>query len=69
VNDTTVGLAGDETYEVGGVRMARPFKILYYSIEQLGWDGGPRPPHLRPSITRPWPDAVDTQPETYVGPA
>jgi hypothetical protein len=28
VNDTTVGLAGEvETYEVGGVRMARPFKI------------------------------------------
>jgi catechol 2,3-dioxygenase-like lactoylglutathione lyase family enzyme len=42
---------------------------LYCSIEQLGWDGRPRPPHLRPSITRPWPDALDTQPETYVGPA
>jgi hypothetical protein len=35
----------------------------------LGWDGRPRPPHLRPSITRLWPDAVDTQPESYVGPA
>jgi catechol 2,3-dioxygenase-like lactoylglutathione lyase family enzyme len=42
---------------------------LYYSIEQLGWDGRPRPTHLRLSITQPWPDAVDAQTDTYVGPA
>jgi hypothetical protein len=42
---------------------------LYYRIEQLGWDGRPRPAHLRPSITQPWPDAVDAQPDTYVGQA
>ena len=42
---------------------------LYYSIEQLGWDGRPRPADLRPSITTPWPDAVDAQTDTYVGPA
>jgi catechol 2,3-dioxygenase-like lactoylglutathione lyase family enzyme len=42
---------------------------LYYCIEQLGWDGRPRPAHLRPSVTRPWPDAVDAQTDAYVGPA
>jgi hypothetical protein len=42
---------------------------LYYFIEQLGWEGPPRPTHLRPSVTQPWPDAVDAQPDTYVGPA
>ena len=42
---------------------------LYYSMEQLGWDGRPRPGHVRPSITKPWPDAVDAQADTYVGPA
>ena len=42
---------------------------LYYAIEQLGWDGRPRPADLRPSITTPWPDAVDAQTDTYVGPA
>jgi catechol 2,3-dioxygenase-like lactoylglutathione lyase family enzyme len=43
--------------------------LLYFSIEQLGWDGRPRPVHLRPSITKPWPDCVDAQADTYVGPA
>lgn len=42
---------------------------LYFSMEQLGWDGHPRPVHLRPSVTQPWPDAIDAQPDTYVGPA
>jgi catechol 2,3-dioxygenase-like lactoylglutathione lyase family enzyme len=42
---------------------------LYYSMEQLGWDGRPRPAHLRPSIAKPWPNAVDAQPDTYMGPA
>ncbi len=42
---------------------------LYYSMEQLGWDGRPRPGHLRLSITRPWPDTVDAQADTYVGSA
>jgi len=42
---------------------------LYYSIEQVGWDGRPRPADQRPSITTPWPDAVDAQTDTYVGPA
>jgi catechol 2,3-dioxygenase-like lactoylglutathione lyase family enzyme len=42
---------------------------LYYSIEQVGWDGRPRPADQRPSITTPWPDAVDAQTDTYAGPA
>jgi catechol-2,3-dioxygenase len=42
---------------------------LYYFIERLGWDGRPRPAHLRPSITTPWPDAVEARTDTYVGPA
>jgi hypothetical protein len=42
---------------------------LYYSIEQVGWEGRPRPADQRPSITTPWPDAVDAQTDTYVGPA
>jgi hypothetical protein len=42
---------------------------LYYFIEQLGWEGPPSPTHLRPSVTQPWPDAVDAQPDTYIGPA
>jgi catechol 2,3-dioxygenase-like lactoylglutathione lyase family enzyme len=42
---------------------------LYYFIEQLGWDGRPRPADLRPSMTTPWPDAVEARTDTYVGPA
>jgi catechol 2,3-dioxygenase-like lactoylglutathione lyase family enzyme len=42
---------------------------LYYSIEQIGWDGRPRPADRRLSVTTPWPDAVDAQTDTYVGPA
>jgi catechol 2,3-dioxygenase-like lactoylglutathione lyase family enzyme len=42
---------------------------LYYRIEQVGWDGRPRPTHLRPVVTRPWPDTVDAQTDTYVGSA
>jgi catechol 2,3-dioxygenase-like lactoylglutathione lyase family enzyme len=42
---------------------------LYFSIEQLGWDGRPRPAHRRPTVTKPWPDTVDEQTDTYVGQA
>jgi len=42
---------------------------LCYCIGQLGWDGRPRPAHLRSPVTQPWPDAVDAQADTYVGPA
>ena len=40
---------------------------LYYFIEQLGWDGRPRPAHLRPSVTQLWPNAVDAHTDTYAG--
>jgi hypothetical protein len=66
MSDTTIEQPGEvETYEVGGVRMPRPFKIRRFG--HFGWDGRPRPADLRPSITQPWPHAVDTQPDTYVG--
>jgi catechol 2,3-dioxygenase-like lactoylglutathione lyase family enzyme len=42
---------------------------LYYHMEQLGWDGRPRPADQRPTVTQPWPPSVDTQPDTYVGQA
>lgn len=45
---------------------------LYYAMEQIGWDGRPRPAHLRTEPTTPWPDAVVSddayQGETYQGP-
>jgi hypothetical protein len=31
--------------------------------------GRPRPAQLRPEIAHPWPDAVDTQTDTYLGQA
>jgi catechol 2,3-dioxygenase-like lactoylglutathione lyase family enzyme len=40
---------------------------LYYSIEQLGWDGHPRSPQQRPTITKPWPDTLDAQADTHAG--
>lgn len=41
---------------------------LYFAMEQIGWDGKPRPPELRPN--RPfadWPERLDDQPDTYAG--
>ncbi|PXX03268.1 catechol 2,3-dioxygenase-like lactoylglutathione lyase family enzyme [Mycolicibacterium moriokaense] len=40
---------------------------LYYSMEQVGWDGRPRPASQRPTITTPWPDSVDAQSDSYIG--
>jgi catechol 2,3-dioxygenase-like lactoylglutathione lyase family enzyme len=42
---------------------------LYYCMEQVGWDGRPRPADQRPTITTQWPDCVDAQPDSYTGPA
>jgi len=41
---------------------------LYYYMEQVGWDGRPRPASLRPRIdnTR-WPDSVPAASDTYLG--
>jgi|SRR5271166_3943103 len=38
---------------------------LYYYIEQIGWDGRPRPAELRPSVAGPWPDVIDAHSDTY----
>jgi catechol 2,3-dioxygenase-like lactoylglutathione lyase family enzyme len=42
---------------------------LYYCMEQVGWEGRPRPAELRPRISAPWPDSVDAQSDSYAGPA
>jgi catechol 2,3-dioxygenase-like lactoylglutathione lyase family enzyme len=41
---------------------------LYYYMEQIGWDGKPRPAHLRPKVdnTR-WPESVPAASDTFNG--
>jgi catechol 2,3-dioxygenase-like lactoylglutathione lyase family enzyme len=45
---------------------------LYYGMEQIGWDGRPRPADLRPQALDPWPDVIASDQaylgETYLGP-
>jgi catechol 2,3-dioxygenase-like lactoylglutathione lyase family enzyme len=38
---------------------------LYYYMEQIGWDGQPRPAHLRPKASQDWPESVAPQSDTY----
>jgi len=41
---------------------------LYYYMEQVGWDGKPRPPQLRPKVDNAsWPDTVAAQSDSYAG--
>ncbi|MBI3092508.1 MAG: VOC family protein [Candidatus Tectomicrobia bacterium] len=45
--------------------------MLYFCMEQLGWDGTPRPPELRRRLTAraafdDWPETLPAQPDTYV---
>ncbi len=43
---------------------------LYYYMEQIGWDGKPRPTAQRPKIDNDhWPDKVQAQPDTFLGEA
>lgn len=43
---------------------------LYYYMEQVGWDGRPRPAALRPSVNNEsWPETVAAQEDTYLGEA
>jgi catechol 2,3-dioxygenase-like lactoylglutathione lyase family enzyme len=43
---------------------------LYAYMEQIGWDGKPRPAHLRPAITPgEWPDAVPAASDSFEGEA
>jgi|SRR5579871_2499371 len=41
---------------------------LYYYMEQVGWDGRPRPPSARPRIdAERWPDSVPAASDAYMG--
>jgi catechol 2,3-dioxygenase-like lactoylglutathione lyase family enzyme len=41
---------------------------LYYAMEQLGWDGKPKPKELRkPRKLSDWPEALENDPDAYVG--
>ena len=41
---------------------------LYYYMEQIGWDGKPRPAHLRPQVDNAnWPVSVAGQPDSFLG--
>ena len=41
---------------------------LYYYMEQVGWDGRPRPADQRRRVTPgAWPETLDPLPDTYMG--
>jgi catechol 2,3-dioxygenase-like lactoylglutathione lyase family enzyme len=40
---------------------------LYYYMEQIGWDGKPRPPELRRRVSDEWPEALEPLSDTYHG--
>ncbi|MEP1445960.1 MAG: VOC family protein [Paraglaciecola sp.] len=40
---------------------------LYYHMEQVGWDGKPRPPELRRKVSKDWPETIDALSDTYAG--
>jgi catechol 2,3-dioxygenase-like lactoylglutathione lyase family enzyme len=39
---------------------------LYYYMEQIGWDGKPRPKELRRRVSEKWPEALEPLSDTYV---
>jgi len=39
---------------------------LYYAMEQLGWDGRPRPQESRRKVTEPWPETLAAMDDSYV---
>jgi len=39
---------------------------LYYYMEQVGWDGKPRPRSERRTVTEPWPETLTPLSDTYV---
>jgi catechol 2,3-dioxygenase-like lactoylglutathione lyase family enzyme len=39
---------------------------LYYYMEQVGWDGKPRPQSRRRAVTGSWPDTLEPLSDTYV---
>lgn len=40
---------------------------LYYYMEQIGWDGRPRPSELRRRVSSEWPEALEALSDTYHG--
>lgn len=41
---------------------------VYFAMEQIGWEGKPRPAAQRPRVDpRAWPETVDARPEFYAG--
>ncbi len=40
---------------------------LYYQMEQIGWDGKPRPKELRPKVAGDWPETVADAAGAYLG--
>ncbi len=38
---------------------------LYYYMERVGWDGKPRPAHLRRKPVEPWPERLEPMSDTY----
>jgi len=40
---------------------------LYYQMEQIGWDGKPRPKELRPKVNRDWPETLEPASDAYMG--
>ena len=42
---------------------------LYYYMEQIGWDGRPRPALSRRKVDNEhWPESLDAMSDTYLGP-
>jgi catechol 2,3-dioxygenase-like lactoylglutathione lyase family enzyme len=39
---------------------------IYHSMEQIGWDGRPRPAALRPRIAPQWPQTLEGTPDSYI---
>jgi hypothetical protein len=39
---------------------------LYYYMEQLGWDGKPRPKELRRQVNQEWPETLEPLSDTYM---
>ena len=40
---------------------------LYHAIEQIGWDGRPRPADQRRKVDPGWPQTLAASPDTYAG--
>ncbi|MEN0106458.1 MAG: hypothetical protein AAGC84_08535, partial [Pseudomonas sp.] len=39
--------------------------LLYFSMEQIGWDGKPRPAELRRPVAQEWPASIAALSDTY----